>query len=71
MINYYEIVVKIYHDEPVARLRYYYGNEIIESNLFSIPEINNVLVLWRANELQGGFGIHQLSENALFQIVQE
>lgn len=70
-IQYYEIVIKQYHNEPVARLRYYFQNEIIESTLQSIPEVNNVLALWRMGKLIGSFGIHPLAENALFQIVQE
>lgn len=70
-IQYYEIVIKQYHNEPIARLRYHYGNEIIESNLYSIPEINNILALWRMGKLQGSFGVQPLAENALFQIVQE
>lgn len=71
MVKYYEIVIKQYHTDLVARIRYSLGDELIESQLYSIPEINNILQLWRMNELCGSFGLHQLAQNAQFQIVEE
>ena len=72
IINYYEIAVKKYHDGIRCRVRYYKGDDIIESSLHSIPEINNILALWRMGKLQGSFAIGDvLAENALFQIVHE
>ena len=72
IVNYLEIVIKVYHDEPVARLRYTLNNEVHESALYSLQEINNVLVLWRMNELQGSFAFgHTLAKDFQFQIVGE
>lgn len=72
IVNYLEIVITVYHGEPCARLRYVLNNEVHESALYSLQEINNVLVLWRMNELQGAFAIgHTLAKNFQFQIVGE
>jgi len=70
-VVYYEIVVKLYHDEIIGRLRYVMHGELQESALYSLPELNNLLVLWRHNELSGTFGVHPLSPTATFQIVTE
>ena len=57
IIREYEIVVKIYHDEPVARIRYSVNGEKEESNLYSLGEINNMVKMWEYDELLGSFGI--------------
>ena len=70
-IEYYEIVIKQYHNDIVARIRYSLGDYVHESALYSVPEINNILALWRMGELCGSFGIGDtLSPNATFQMVQ-
>lgn len=71
-INYYEIVISTYHGEHVGRLRYLGEDGIVESALYSIPKLNNLLVLWRADELAGSFGIRaKLAPDARFQIVTQ
>ena len=70
MVKYYEIVIKQYHKDIVARIRYAFNGELIESQLYSIAEINNILLLWHMNGLKGSFGLHPLSPNAQFQIVE-
>lgn len=73
-VTYYEIVIKTYHGEPVGRIRFSAGcmNNIEESALYSIPELNNILTIWRAGDSLGSFGIdYTLSPDATFQLVQE
>lgn len=70
IIREYEIIVKIYHDEPVARIRYSVNGETEESNLYSLGEINNMVKLWECDELLGSFGIGtKLARGARFTLV--
>lgn len=70
-VNYYEIVIKTYHNDIVARIRFTADNEVHETALYSLPEINNILTLWRMAELQGSFAIgYKLADNANFQFVE-
>jgi hypothetical protein len=71
VIDYYEIVLGIHHKDIVGRVRYAVDSVAYESNLYSIPELNNLLTLWRMGELCGSFGIgHKLAKDAAFQIME-
>lgn len=70
IIREYEIVVKIYHDEPIARIRYSVNGKTEESNLYSLGEINNLVKLWECDELLGSFAIGtKLERGARFTLV--
>lgn len=70
IVNYLEIVIKVYHGEPWACLRYTLNNEVHESALYSLQEINNIIALWRMGKLQGSFTTgHELAKDFQFQIV--
>jgi hypothetical protein len=69
----YEVVITTYHSIIVARIRYAPdgSDEVFESVLYSIAEINNILTLWRMDRLFGSFGIgHKLAANATFQLME-
>ncbi len=71
LIREYDIVLKHYHDEIVARLRYYdrEAEDFVESGFLSLGEVANTLELWRTSSLLGSFGIGtRLSESAVFQM---
>ncbi len=65
MIKEYSIVFSTYHDTVVARIEYNFNEELFISNLYTIPEINNIIALWKENSLCGSFGIHPLSPSAI------
>lgn len=70
IIREYEIVVKIYHDEPVARIRYSVNGKTEESNLYSLGEIDNLVRLWECGELLGSFAIGtKLERGARYTLV--
>lgn len=68
-IDYYEIEIGTYHGEPVGRLQYHNQGVLDCSNLYTMQELNNILMLWRMGELKGSFAIgSKLADNAAFQI---
>ncbi len=70
-VRYIEIVLSPYHYAIVGRIRFEDEGELIESSLYSIGEINNILALWRDNALQGSFAIgYTLAKDYSFQIVE-
>lgn len=71
-VNYIEIVISTYHGDINARIRYTINNQLHESALYSLREINNIIVLWRMGELSGSFAIgHTLVKDFQFQLVTE
>lgn len=73
IIREYEVIVSLYHDEIVAKLRFYEAERGTEtSQIISLPEVHNTLELWRAGALLGSFGIGtRLSESATFTMRQK
>lgn len=70
-IDYFEIVVSRYHDEIVARIQFANGDKLEQSALYSLAEINNILMLWKMGELMGSFAMNcKLSEKFRFQIFE-
>ena len=70
ILKHYEIILKRYHNETVARVAYTCNGEFHESQLYSISEINNIIRLWQMGELSGSFGINTiLTKDASFQII--
>lgn len=70
-VHYFEIVLSTYHDSVVARIRFTADGAIHDSVLYSIPEINNIITLWRMGELLGGFAIgYNLASDYSFQMVE-
>lgn len=66
IIRHFEIVLSTYHNEIVGRIR----TDSEESALYSMPEINNIIALWRMGELYGSFGIgSELASDSTFAIV--
>ena len=59
VITYFEIELSKYHDDICARIQYLNPKtqEIEQSALYSVNEINNIVTLWKEDELLGGFGI--------------
>ena len=70
-VNYYEIVIKKHHDDVVGFIRYAIDDEMFESQMHSIPELSNVLTLWRMGKLLGTFGVHPVAKDAAFQLMEE
>jgi hypothetical protein len=72
-VRHYWIECQTYHNEIVARIQYRdENNQLQESALYSLPEIGNILELWKQNELLGPFGIGSvLSDSAVFTITQK
>lgn len=70
-VEYLEVHLMRYHGTTVGRLVYTWDGERIESRLYTVPEINNILRLWPANELLGTFGMHKLSPTARIQVLEE
>ncbi len=69
-VNYFEVVLSAYHDDVVARIRFTADGAVHESALYSIPEINNIITLWRMGELLGSFAMgYNLASNYSFQMV--
>jgi len=62
VIRYYEIVTKVYHGEPVCRLRFERNGSIEETQLYTPSEINNIISLWQQGALMGSFGIGSILE---------
>lgn len=56
VIDYYEIVMSVYHGEPVGRLRYVLNGEAVESSLLTPSELTNLIIAWRIDVLCGSFG---------------
>ena len=70
LINYFEIVLNSYHGEIVGRIRYTADSEVCESGLYSLMELNSIIILWKNNNLLGSFAMgHQLSPDFTFQLV--
>ena len=69
-VNYYEIVIKKRHDDVVGFVRYAIDGEMFESQLHSIPELSNVLTLWRMGKLLGTIGVHPVAKDAAFQLME-
>lgn len=71
-VNYFEVVLKTYHDDIVARIRYLIDGELIESGLYSVGEINNIIEFWKQDALCGSFALgHKLSKRFTYQLVQD
>lgn len=70
-VNYYEIVIKKNHDDIAGFIRYAIDGETFESQMHSIPELSNVLTLWRMGKLLGTFGVHPVAKDAAFQLMEE
>lgn len=69
-INYFEVVLSTYHDSVVARIQFTADGVVHESALYSIPEINNIVTLWRMGEMRGSFAVgYNLASNYSFQMV--
>lgn len=72
IIRYYEIVIKTYHGEPVGRLRFERNGTPEESALYSIPELNNLILLLEQGAGLGSFAIGcQLEKGARFTLCTE
>ena len=56
-IKHFDIVLSVYHDSPVCRIRFDKAGTIEESALYSPSELTNILELWRMDALQGSFAI--------------
>lgn len=70
-IRYIEIVLSLYHCQIVGRIRFEHEGELIESSLYSLREINNVLALWRDKALCGSFALgYNLAKDYTFQLVK-
>lgn len=72
MITEYKIELMQYHSTIVGRVSYRAPNgELVESTLYSLSEIPNIIRLWKMGGLCGSFAInHKLAENAEFEIIQ-
>lgn len=71
-INYYEIVVKLVDGKLVGRLRFQSCDTVHESDLYTIPELNEVIVNWRHNQLNGSFAAgYTLAADHAYNLVQE
>ena len=69
-VNYFEVVLSTYHDSVLARIRFTANGAVHESALYSIPEINSIITLWRMGELCGSFAMgYNLASNYSFQMV--
>lgn len=70
MVCYFEVVLSTYHDSVVARIRFTADGAVHESALYSIPEINNIITLWRTGELCESFAMgYNLAWYYSFQMV--
>lgn len=70
-VYYFEVILSTYHDSVVARIRFTADGAIHESALYSIPEINNIITLWRMGELCGSFAMgYDLASDYSFQMVE-
>ena len=70
-VHYFEIVLSTYHDSVVARIRFTADGAVHESALYSIPEINNLITLWRMGEMCGSFAVgYNIASNYSFQMVE-
>ncbi|OXE36920.1 MAG: hypothetical protein CGW95_04870 [Phenylobacterium zucineum] len=68
-VEYFEIEISTYHGEPVGRIQFHNNGELEQSSLYSMNEINNIIQLWRMDELMGGFAIGtKLADKYHFQI---
>ncbi len=71
-INYYEIVVKLVDGQLVGRLRFGTTTGVHESNLYTIPELSQLILDWRHNQLQGSFAAgYTLAKDHAYHLVQE
>lgn len=72
-VQYYEIVIK--HDDEgniAGYIQFESCGTVHRSNIYSIPELNGILVAWRHNELKGSFAAgYSLAKDHGFQLVQE
>ncbi|MBS4041669.1 MAG: hypothetical protein KGZ81_13860 [Flavobacteriales bacterium] len=61
-----EIELSTYHGEIVGRVWYVKNDQSVDcSNLYSLPELNNIVSLFKMGELMGSFGIgHKLANDA-------
>lgn len=70
-VHYIEIILSLYHGDIVGRIRFLDDGDLIESSLYSIGELNNILMLWRDNMLKGSFALgYNLAKDYSFQIVE-
>lgn len=70
VVTHYQLRCVQFHDETVAALRFESPTGIQASELYSLPEIANVLANWRNGWLKGSFGVGTiLAENATFDLV--
>ena len=66
IVNQYTIKLQTYYDSIVGRLCFTRDDGTIEeSALYSIPELNNMVDLWRMDQFLGSFAIGaRLSDGA-------
>jgi hypothetical protein len=57
IVRAYTIELMIYHDEIIGRLVYSIEEKPESSALYSLPELQNIISLWKLDELQGSFAI--------------
>jgi hypothetical protein len=69
------IELQLYHDEIVGRLIYNDQSregEKIESSLYSLSEIGQLVLGFQANHLAGSFGIgHKLARDCVITLAQK
>jgi hypothetical protein len=72
IVREYTILLSMYHDEIVARIRFRLpGESTQDSQTMSLREVPNLLALWRMNALLGSFAIGTvLAHDATFTIEQ-
>ena len=71
-INYYEIVIKQVNGQVCGRIRFQSCDVVHESELYSIPELSEVILNWRHNQLKGSFAVgYTLAAGHAYHLVQE
>jgi len=74
-LGYYEIVFYSRFANQYGRIRFLKTEDkesIEESQLYTVPELNEILSAWKREELMGSFGIgYKITGNTSFQLIQE
>ena len=70
LIDYYELHLSTYHNQPLVRLAFVNAKgEVEESSLLYPKEANEVIANWKRGELLGSFAIGTiLAKDADYQI---
>lgn len=73
MIREYTLQFQTYHDEIVGRICFNdTQGQLQESALYSLPELQNIVSLWKGDQLLGSFGIGaQLASDAVCYLTQK